>query len=160
MAQSDDIKKLISNHSRSLQKLKERQALEGLATPPHILIEIEDTEEKIKNLQKELNQIEPASPPKTPIITSDNSDGKLYVMNPLRELMEQIFMDEVELRQFCQDHFKHVSRRLRNTDGWDHIIGQIILYCETRGELDDLWSLLQLKNPRVYQQYEDYRYKR
>lgn len=154
MTQIDDVKKLVNNHYRYLQTLKEKQALMGIDTPAHILIEIENTEEKIRGLENEFRQLESDTPPKAP----DKVDcTPQNIMNPLRECMEQMFMDEGELRQFCQDHFKYVFRRLKNTDGWDHIIGQIILYCETRGELDNLWELLHLKSPSVYQQYAKYR---
>ncbi len=40
MARQDDIKNLIRNHNRRLQKLKEQQALHGLDAPPKILLEI------------------------------------------------------------------------------------------------------------------------
>jgi hypothetical protein len=51
MSHQDDIKKLISHHSRRLQKLKEQQALEGISVDPKILIEIEDIEAQIDKLQ-------------------------------------------------------------------------------------------------------------
>jgi hypothetical protein len=54
MPSQDDIKKLIRNHTRRLQKLKEQQALAGVAVDPRILIEIEDIEREIENLQTEL----------------------------------------------------------------------------------------------------------
>ncbi len=41
---------LIVNLNRRLQKLKEQQALQGQNTPPEILIDIEDTEAKIKKI--------------------------------------------------------------------------------------------------------------
>jgi fructose-1,6-bisphosphatase/inositol monophosphatase family enzyme len=55
MSKEDDIKKLISEHNRRLQYLKEREAKTGLETPPHVLTEIEDIEEKIEQLQDELD---------------------------------------------------------------------------------------------------------
>jgi hypothetical protein len=57
MPHQDDIKNLIRNHNRRLQKLKERKALEGLNTSPEILIEIEDIEDEVTNLEKELIEI-------------------------------------------------------------------------------------------------------
>ncbi len=53
-----DIKKLISNHNQRLQKLKEKQALEGLDTSPQVLIEIEDIERKIGELEAELKSLD------------------------------------------------------------------------------------------------------
>ncbi len=57
MSRKDDLKKLIANYKRRLQKLKEQQASFGLHTPPHILTEIEDTEETIEQLQIELKTL-------------------------------------------------------------------------------------------------------
>ncbi len=56
MSRKEDIKKLIVNHRRRLQKLKEQQALQGLAIDPKILLEIEDIETKIEELQTELER--------------------------------------------------------------------------------------------------------
>ncbi|MFC1976336.1 hypothetical protein ACFLXQ_08045 [Chloroflexota bacterium] len=60
MSHQDDLRKLIRNNQRRLQKLKEQQALEGLSTEPRLLIEIEDIETEIAKLQAELAQ--PVSP--------------------------------------------------------------------------------------------------
>lgn len=51
MLPEDNISKLIQNHKRRLQILKEQQAIFGFNTLPAILIEIEDIEAKIKNLE-------------------------------------------------------------------------------------------------------------
>src|SRR5687768_2078543 len=59
MSQSEDsLKKLIYNKSRRLQILKEQQALRGLDTPPHVIIEIEDLEAELKALNEELAALE------------------------------------------------------------------------------------------------------
>lgn len=57
MSGKDAIQKLIINYSRRLQKLKEQQALRGQNTEIEILIEIEDIENRIKNLQEELEYL-------------------------------------------------------------------------------------------------------
>jgi formylglycine-generating enzyme required for sulfatase activity len=54
MSRQDDLKKLIIEYTRRLQKLKERQARKGIDTEPHILVEIEDIEATIEKLQAEL----------------------------------------------------------------------------------------------------------
>jgi formylglycine-generating enzyme required for sulfatase activity len=54
MADQDDILKLIAKHQRRLQKLKERQAVEGIGTPPEVLTEIEDIEAEIERLRAKL----------------------------------------------------------------------------------------------------------
>jgi hypothetical protein len=58
MSRQNDIENLITNHSRRLQKLKEKQALVGLSVDPHILLEIEDIEAEISRLQLELDDLE------------------------------------------------------------------------------------------------------
>lgn len=58
MSRQDDIKKLIVEHNRRLQKRQEQQARLGVNTPPEILIEIEDIEAEIEKLQTELTEIE------------------------------------------------------------------------------------------------------
>ncbi|MFC1975783.1 hypothetical protein ACFLXQ_05255, partial [Chloroflexota bacterium] len=54
MSRKDDLQKLINNHKRRLQKLKEREALKGLDVEPEVTIEIEDIEKKLNKLQPEL----------------------------------------------------------------------------------------------------------
>jgi hypothetical protein len=61
MSRAEDIKKLIINHNRRLQKLRERQALEGLSIDPKVPIEIEDIETELEALQMELVQLENGS---------------------------------------------------------------------------------------------------
>lgn len=58
MPRKSDIKKLIKNHERRLQKLKEIQALRGLDTPADILLEIEDITAAIQELYMELRIFE------------------------------------------------------------------------------------------------------
>ncbi|KAA3655950.1 MAG: hypothetical protein DWQ04_32510 [Chloroflexi bacterium] len=54
MSRQDDIKQLVTQYQRRLQKLREQRASFGLTTPPHILMEIEDIEAEIAKLQAEL----------------------------------------------------------------------------------------------------------
>lgn len=54
MHHQNHIKRLIKNHHRRLQVLKEQQALHGLDTPPGILLEIEDIETTIAEAELEL----------------------------------------------------------------------------------------------------------
>jgi hypothetical protein len=58
MSHKNDKKCLIRKNSRRLQKLKEQQALLGISTPSHILLEIEDTEAEIAKLRMELEAID------------------------------------------------------------------------------------------------------
>jgi hypothetical protein len=58
-----NIEKLLSIHSRRLQILQEQEASYGrLATPPHILIDIEEIEADIEQLQVKLKQSETETP--------------------------------------------------------------------------------------------------
>jgi hypothetical protein len=50
----ENLQRLIANHQRRLQVLKEQEALQGLSVDPKIPLEIEDIEEKIERLQLEL----------------------------------------------------------------------------------------------------------
>jgi hypothetical protein len=52
------LQNLITNHTRRLQKLKERRALTGINTDPGILLEIEDIEAELRVLQMELAAFE------------------------------------------------------------------------------------------------------
>ncbi len=57
MTSQSDIKKLLNNYERRLQKLKEKNALRGLDAPIDTLIEIEDIEAEIERLKEELKRI-------------------------------------------------------------------------------------------------------
>ncbi|MBE7553984.1 MAG: hypothetical protein HS126_23200 [Anaerolineales bacterium] len=58
MSSKDDIKRLVEQHNRRLQKLREQQASFGLHTPVHILTEIEDAKAEIESLWTELASLE------------------------------------------------------------------------------------------------------
>jgi len=58
MSRKEDIEKLIAQHQRRLQKLKEKQASYGIDTPVYILTEIEDTEAKIIQFQEDLKEVD------------------------------------------------------------------------------------------------------
>ncbi len=63
MSRQDDIKKLLTEHQRHLQLLKEQQVSFGLYTPTHILSRIQDREAEIETLQAELAELEPGEEP-------------------------------------------------------------------------------------------------
>lgn len=58
MSRKDDIRALITEHQRRLQKRKEQQARLGINTPPEILTEIDDIEAEIQRRQTELDILE------------------------------------------------------------------------------------------------------
>ena len=72
MSHENDHKKLIYKHHRRLQKLKEKEAILGLNTPPEILIEIEEIEAKIAELESELERVVKTTPSAVPT-TSDKT---------------------------------------------------------------------------------------
>jgi hypothetical protein len=57
MSSKEQIQKLIFNHSRRLQVLKEQQALKGYNTTPETVLEIEDIEVAIQELQIKLTEL-------------------------------------------------------------------------------------------------------
>lgn len=65
MSGQDDIKRLIINYQRRLQKLKETQALQGINTPPDILIQIEDIEAELEKFQIALKTLAPDAHPES-----------------------------------------------------------------------------------------------
>lgn len=93
----DAIKRLILNHNRRLQKLREQQALEGIRTDPRILIEIEDIETKLEALQAELealsDQTKPSPRPKNQA-TPPEIEPPYGTMNPASEFYIERDADE------------------------------------------------------------------
>jgi hypothetical protein len=57
-SRKDEIRQLIINHNRRLQKLREQQALQGLGTAPETLIEIENIETQKEQLELELETLD------------------------------------------------------------------------------------------------------
>jgi len=59
MSRKDYLKRLIAQHNRHLERLREQEAKWGsLNVPTHILTQIEDIEAKIENLQAELRNVQ------------------------------------------------------------------------------------------------------
>lgn len=58
MSHQEHIRNLITKYTRRLQILEQKRASCGLDTAPHILVEIEDLNMKIKNLRVKLNGLE------------------------------------------------------------------------------------------------------
>ncbi len=57
MSQKDNLRKLITNHKKRLQKLEEQKAIEGLSVEPKVSIEIEDIKAEINRIRKELEEL-------------------------------------------------------------------------------------------------------
>ena len=107
MSKIDELKKLISEHRRHLQKLKEQEAKFGIHTPTHILTEIEDRVEVIEKLEAELREMGKEEKSASPELDSANQPS------PLRSL--RIFLcHSSEDKHLVRDLY----RRLRD-EGFD-----------------------------------------
>lgn len=84
MQTKEDIKKLIIAHSRRLQMLKEKQALQGINASPEILTEIEDIELEIRELQAQLGEDE------------DDSESATQKRATSKKLEETQLIEEIE----------------------------------------------------------------
>jgi len=73
MSRKDNIKQLLTNYSRRLQKLKEQEALYGPSITPGVLIEIEDLEAKIEDLQADIEETNRISEIATPLSSSEEA---------------------------------------------------------------------------------------
>ncbi len=62
----DHLKQLLSNYQRYLLKLKEKEALLDVHTPPYILIQIEDLEAKITEVYEQLDRLQNSRPAMQP----------------------------------------------------------------------------------------------
>lgn len=58
MSQSDDLRRLIAEHERRLQSLEEQAGSFGFHTPPHITMEIENIEAKLRALSAQLAELD------------------------------------------------------------------------------------------------------
>ncbi len=65
MSRKDDMRKLMAEHQRRLQRLKEQKARYGINTSPEVLNEIEDIETEIERLQTELAGVKDTDEPET-----------------------------------------------------------------------------------------------
>lgn len=63
MSHQNEIQEEIAIHTRRLHELKKKAAYKGVSTEPHISMEIKDIEEKIKQLQKQLETIKGQTTP-------------------------------------------------------------------------------------------------
>lgn len=119
MPLENDVSKLITEHERRLQKLKEKKARFGINTPPEVLIEIEDIEEQIKLLETEL-EISPSKSLKR--ITTQLSEV-VAALNDIPELWEEILnaaelmiehIQSLQLSEEAQDDAIFTINRLRD----------------------------------------------
>lgn len=86
MSRKNDIEEQISFHSRRLQALEVQNARRGINTPPEVTIEIEDIQNKLAELQAELQSL-------TEIVLQNPYRGLSW----FREEDSDIFLDEIRL---------------------------------------------------------------
>lgn len=147
MSRQDDINKLIRTHERSLNILEQQQAAMGLQTPPHILIEIEDTRAEIEKLRTELRQLEGGGRGKPVSYNSKN----------IRTLLLEGF-SEAELRDFCHDEpmFRPVENELSSTSSKAEIVQRILSYAERKVLMEPLLNWAKEQGPAKYEEYQPY----
>lgn len=93
LSSQEHLQNLIRDRTRYLQKLKERQARQGLETPPGVLLEIEDLETELANLQAELQSLKKTEEPLVEIAEEEPPDWfkdvqKEAMLFPLDEVAE------------------------------------------------------------------------
>ncbi len=87
--QKDHIAKLIINHTRRQQKLKEQKALYGHSADPQILLEIEDIEKELEILKDELDKTDKQSQVISPAPVAQTPAVEPILLNTLRKLIKQ-----------------------------------------------------------------------
>jgi hypothetical protein len=90
MSDQDDIKRLIVNYQRRLQKLKEAQALQGINTPPDVLIQIEDIEAELEKFQTALTALQDDPSAEPPHRSPTGEVTALTDPNPSHPLIQQL----------------------------------------------------------------------
>lgn len=181
MSRLDDLKKLLGEHERHLQKLREQEAKLGVHTPPYILTEIEDREAALETLQAELAALEqididlappPAAsagpstlsraghPSVTPPPTRPHPRQpvtKRYRLRNIRDLLTEGFTAK-ELRRLCHDadEFRPVYDELTGHTGKTEIVDKLLEYAYRQLQLDPLLNLTREENPARYQQHQPY----
>lgn len=147
MSRQDDINKLIRIHERRLQNLEQQQATMSLQTPPHILLEIEDSKATIEKLRTELRHLE------------SGMEGRpvSYNLKNIRALLIEGFSD-ADLRRFCYDEptFRPVYNELAGATGKAAIVDRLLEYAERQELLDSLLDRAKDQNPARYKSHGPY----
>jgi hypothetical protein len=81
MFSKEDIQTQIIEHYRHLQKLLVQQAKRGIDTPPYVLTEIEDIQDKIKGLEARLKELDARSNPQPSKIPAKSITPLLHNQN-------------------------------------------------------------------------------
>ncbi len=153
MPSKDDIKKLITESSRRLQKLKEQQSRLGINTPPETSIEIEDIEAELAQLQTKLKSSSGSTPETSPF--SDTLPEK-RISKPkndasLKRLLRQLLSDPNNLTSpdfntLIAD-FEADNQITRNASRKDQV-RELVEYIFVYDQVDEFVAYLQ-QFPRI-----------
>lgn len=103
MSEADGIRKIISDKSRRLQKLKEQEALYGISVDPRILIEIEDLETQLEELQTQLAALESGTSARVSSTAPSPSSFRQIKIESLQQRRDDLFAE-----------FEAANKQLRN----------------------------------------------
>jgi hypothetical protein len=95
-------------------------------------MEIENINDELAKLQAEL-----ANPTPTKSISTERESG-MSLHAELIKALERVLEDPDDARRFVSMYYPFVRKRLRNNDGLDTIISEVVAYCDARGELNKL----------------------
>lgn len=115
----ENLSREITLHERRLQILREKRAIKGIDTEPHVIIEIEDIEQELENLYAELG------PEKEPVVSLESSSEFLSTQRVIPKLK----------REKCKFlYFTYVESQ---TDVYSRI------------EVDNVANFMELPQPRI-----------
>ncbi|MCB9098213.1 MAG: hypothetical protein H6632_01640 [Anaerolineales bacterium] len=107
--------------------------------PALSLSEEEIDDEKGKNILDQIHTSQKRRPTKPSLI--------------MRQCLEKSFANEDELKDFCFDFAEEVHRELKESDRSKYIIRTLIIYCETRDEIESFWSSIEVIRPNQYKKF-------
>lgn len=67
--------------------------------------------------------------------------------------LRESFTDYADIKGFCLGYFEDFYKEIKETDKFSDIIQSLIAYCDTRGEIDHLWSLIKEQRIKHYDKY-------
>ncbi|MCB0168023.1 MAG: hypothetical protein KDI79_27595 [Anaerolineae bacterium] len=71
----------------------------------------------------------------------------------MMDALEQNLASPEDARFFAAQYSRSLSKTIDGKDGFQAIITKIVMYCDARGEYDELWALIYARNPATYQKY-------
>ncbi len=144
MTNQNSLKRQLTTKIRSLNILKERQALEGLETPPKVIIQIEDLEADIEALQEQLAALEAAPPPAPTLDNPFYTGGRINephhffgrsrllreIRSDLRKRSSVSLVGELQMGKSSLLYYLYATRR-------DWLPDVSLAYIDLQGVLDE-----------------------